>query len=764
MNERPALRSFDAAELFERAPLALSVLDLDGRQVTANRAYRRLFALGDGPITDVDALTVSHPDERETTAAYLQDLVSGDRDEIQVEKRYLRLDGTGFTGRLTATRMVDENGRVTGLLGVIEDVSEQQAQRLELDLAHRRLAAMLANISDTVTLVDAEGNVLDTTGLRVEILGHPPDFWKERSIFDLVDPTDLPRLLETRDEVLRFPGRQVTIDMRVVQADGTWADIELTAVNLIDDPSVGGIVITSRNITPRKQIEAELAARRDEAVEQSRLRSEFVARVSHELRNQLHAVQGLTELLSTSEVPRSVHQLAESAHRQSEQLKHLVDDLLEYTRIEAGRQEPSPTASWVRQIVADTVSMGTKLAHQGVQVVSRTDEDVPDVVLVDAGRVRQVLANLVSNAAKFTPGGRIEVEASRCEIEGRPGLRWTVHDSGVGISPDDVARIFQPFDQGSSGDSGSGTGLGLAITERIVRMLGGRISVSSEPGEGSTFTVEFPVEETDDVPDDDPVGVFRLRRDAHVLVVEDNPVNQMLVAEQLARLGARATVVGTGQDALDALHDDHDVDCVLMDWQLPGLDGVETTRRQRATEGPGAHVPIIAMTASSRPSDRSTCLAAGMDEMLVKPVGLHELGAALQPFVGERRSADRATPTGDATIAADVAALDRLAQDLGSVGPVRSIVTTFLTELDHREAAVHDAVDEGDDDLLRRTAHTLRSTSRTLGANELDALSDRLEHGAFPPGDGTLAQFDRAADATRSALRGWLDQHPAERI
>jgi len=456
VNERPALRSFDAAELFERAPLALSVLDLDGRQVTANRAYRRLFALGDGPITDVDALTVSHPDERETTAAYLQDLVSGDRDETQVEKRYLRLDGTGFTGRLTATRMVDENGRVTGLLGVIEDVSEQQAQRLELDLAHRRLAAMLANISDTVTLVDAEGNVLDTTGLRVEILGHPPDFWKERSIFDLVDPTDLPRLLETRDEVLRFPGRQVTIDMRVVQADGTWADIE-------------------------------------------------------------------------------------------------------------------------------------------------------------------------------------------------------------------------------------------------------------------AFTVEFPVEETDDVPDDDPVGVFRLRRDAHVLVVEDNPVNQMLVAEQLARLGARATVVGTGQDALDALHDDHDVDCVLMDWQLPGLDGVETTRRQRATEGPGAHVPIIAMTASSRPSDRSTCLAAGMDEMLVKPVGLHELGAALQPFVGERRSADRATPTGDATIAADVAALDRLAQDLGSVGPVRSIVTTFLTELDHREAAVHDAVDEGDDDLLRRTAHTLRSTSRTWG-------------------------------------------------
>ena len=143
--------------------------------------------------------------------------------------------------------------------------------------ALRRMQAMLANISDTVTLVDADGHVLDTTGLHAQVMGYEPDYWRERSIFDLVDPDDLPRLLATRELVLQRPREQVTIDVRVVQSDSSWADIELTAVNLLEDPLVAGIVITSRNITARKAIEAELALRRDEAVEQSRLRSELLA-------------------------------------------------------------------------------------------------------------------------------------------------------------------------------------------------------------------------------------------------------------------------------------------------------------------------------------------------------------------------------------------------------------------------------------------------------------------------------------------------------
>ena len=355
---------------------------------------------------------------------------------------------------------------------------------------------------------------------------------------DLVDPDDLPRLLEAYEQVLSAPGASVTLDLQVQQADDDWADIELTAVNLLEDPSVGGIVITSRNITQRKQIEAELGRRRDEALEQSRLRAEFVARVSHELRNQLHALRGLTELLSTTEVPRSVAQLVETVHRQSEQFEHLVDDLLEYSHIEADRLEPRAVPCWPRQLVADAVAVGRELAAAGVDVSGHADEAVADVVLLDERRVRQVLTNLVSNAAKFTRDGRIEVHVEHVEVDGDAGLRWRVRDTGRGILESDLDRIFQPFEQGQAGAAAGGAGLGLAITDRIVVALGGRLGVESTAGEGSEFHVVLPAPVTDALPAIPALPMARMRPRSHVLVVEDNPVNQMLVAEQLSRLGA----------------------------------------------------------------------------------------------------------------------------------------------------------------------------------------------------------------------------------
>lgn len=640
----------------------------------------------------------------------------------------------------------------------------EEQRRLARD--HRRLEAMLANSSDTVTLVDADGVVIDTTGARTPVMGYEQEFWDGRSVFDLAHPDDLPGLVESYHRVLASPGEQITMDVRARRSDEDWVHLELTAVNLLDDPSVAGIVLTSRNITERKQVEAELARRRDEALEQARLRTELVARVSHELRNQLHALRGLTELLATTEVPRSVSQLVATAHRQAEQFGHLVEDLLEFSSVDSGRVQPRPAPSWPRQLVADAVAMGRELAADGVVVSGSTSEQVPDVVLVDERRVRQVLANLVSNAAKFTRSGSIEVRAEHESLRGAPAIRWSVRDTGRGIPESERVRIFRAFDQGSAG-SASGAGLGLAITDRLVTLLGGVLEVDSTVGAGSRFSVVLPASAPDgggvddDHDDDDGMrsGPPPLRPRGHVLVVEDNEVNQLLVAEQLDRLGVRATIVGTGTEALERLACD-DIDLVLMDWQLPGLDGVETTRRHRRTEAHGRRVPILGMTASGRPSDRAECLAAGMDDLLVKPVSLADLAAALHPYLGERRTVSR---TSDHP-GADTDALDTLVDQLGSVAPVRSIVATFLGELDQREAAVLDGVAADDPAALRRAAHTLRSMSATLGALELDELSERLERGEFPPDQDTVEAFTRSVSETRSALEAWLERRPADPV
>jgi PAS domain S-box-containing protein len=481
-------------DLFELAPVALSLISLDGRQLRGNAAYRRLFGLSTDRLGQVDAFAITHPSELERTRSYLQELADGTRDRVTEEKLYVGADGTAFTGRLTATRMCGRDGRPVALLGVIEDVTVESAQRTEIDLAHRRLRAMLENISDTVTLIDAEGRVMDTTGLHTAVMDYEPSFWEGRSLYDLTVPEDREALVAAHRRVLENPGLPVQEDLRVLHSDGTLRDLEVTAVNLLDDPAVGGIVITSRNITDRKRVEAELARHRDEAVEESRLRSELVARVSHELRNQLHAVRGLTELLSSADVPRSVRELADSAHRQAEQFSHLVDDLLEYSRMEAGREEARPTPALVRQIVADSAALGSRLARRGVRVLGRTAESVPDLVQVDDARVRQVLANLVSNAAKFTREGQVSIDLERGRMDGRPSLRFVVTDTGVGIDPADLDRIFRPFDQGSRGDPSEGTGLGLSITHNIISQHGGEITAASPgPGKGATFTVRLPV-------------------------------------------------------------------------------------------------------------------------------------------------------------------------------------------------------------------------------------------------------------------------------
>ncbi|MFZ4519849.1 MAG: ATP-binding protein [Microthrixaceae bacterium] len=602
-----------------------------------------------------------------------------------------------------------------------------------------------------LVVLDGDGRVVRSNEFYRRLLGLADDgVGDELPVIGGLDP-----LLSAVDGEEPLPGGRAELELRMRRGDGSELWTWVTAARLPGDTARGVLVVGVEDLSADVELRVELAERRDEAIEQARARAEFVARVSHELRNQIHALHGLTELLGSDEVPRSLRGLAAAALRQAQEFEHLVDDLLEFSRMEAVGGDHVPVPTWPRQLVADAVHFARSRVHDGVTVTGETDESVPDVVSVDARRVRQVLANLVSNAAKFTETGSITVSLRNCPLEGGSGLELAVTDTGCGIPTEDLERIFQPFERSGS-SAGAGTGLGLSITERAVQMLRGRISVESHTGRGATFRVVLPVEVAPD--DQRPAtwsapGHKMLPTGAHVLVVEDNEVNQLLVAEQLRRLGARATVVGSGNEALDLLATTDDVDCVLMDWQLPGIDGLETTRRLRERES-GRRLPIIGLTASAMPTDRQTCLDAGMDDLLVKPAGLEQLADALVRWTDGESSVD----AGDDLIPADFSALDHLVEDLGSAGPVRSIVQTYLGELDTRCALIEQGTASGDDELVRRTAHTLKSTSRTLGAIDLDRVARTLEEGPLPAPGPVLDDFREAALRTRVALNAWLDR------
>jgi signal transduction histidine kinase/ActR/RegA family two-component response regulator len=408
-----------------------------------------------------------------------------------------------------------------------------------------------------------------------------------------------------------------------------------------------------------------LELERDSALAASDAKSMFVATVSHELRTPLAGVIGMTELLLDTPLGTEQREYAEIVRSSGEGLLLVVNDILDHAKIEAGRLELDERSFALRETLAEGCAALLVLARNkriAFDVVA--DRNLPQWVVGDAPRLRQILINLVSNAVKFTAEGGVSV---RIEVAPRALLdpadcvrvRVEVADTGIGIDRQTLARVFQPFAQAerSTARTHGGTGLGLTIAARLVAMMGGSIGASSDPGAGSRFWFEVPLVRVDAATSTAPCApdVFRIagpgRRRAVkdtapvVLVVEDNPVNQLLAARLLEKCGYRSEIVGNGREAVEAVQQQGDFAAVLMDCEMPELDGYAATRAIRRGEGAASRVPVIAMTAHSMTGDREKCIAAGMDDYVGKPIGLDSLSEVLARHTtaatAPRRSEDR---------------------------------------------------------------------------------------------------------------------------
>jgi PAS domain S-box-containing protein len=689
--------------------------------------------------------SITRPEDRDWTRAYIERIVQGDR-EFHSVKRFLRRDGSEFSGSVTIRPLVRDD-RCVGIVGVVAPIRPREL------IDDPRVSKLLEHSASTITLIDADGNVIETAGRYRATLGYPKEFWEARTIFDVLVPEDAERVVAMRDDVLAHPRSVVEGDFTVVDAAGSRHILEVTAVNLLDDPDLEGIVITSRNVTDERTIRAELTALRDEAVAEADQRARLVATVSHELRNPLHAVTGLSELLaSDATLPPQLHELASTLHRQVMQLTRVTDDLLDAAQLEIGDGGLRAGPTSVRRVVEDIARLGRSARNSGrVAVWASVDECVPAVVDTDGGRLHQLLLNLVGNAVKFTDDGEVGISVTGAQrADGRFELHIAVRDTGRGIPPDDLAQIFEPFGMAANAGTARGAGLGLAVASRIVTLLGGSIELTSEMGRGSTFRVSFPVDRSDqgaDLPD--------RRRTSHragqplVLVVEDNAVNQDLARHQLTRLGAVAVVTGTAEEAIE-LATTGDFDAILMDHQLPGMNGRDATRELRRRN---VMVPIIGMTASATAADEQACMDAGMDAFLAKPVGLDRLSSTLDSLTARTNSATFDTVeamAGDGDRGAvDTAALTTLAEELGGPAIVIGLVQTFLAELERRRAAIGG----NDPELIAREAHTLKSSARLLGAFHLATICEQIE---TDPSQASLV--DQYAAAAERAFRSWLHE------
>jgi PAS domain S-box-containing protein len=489
----------------------------------------------------------------------------------------------------------------------------------------------------------------------------------------------------------------------------------------------------------------ELRERARLAAEANRAKSAFLAMMSHEIRTPMNAVLGLATVLLNDNLSPGQQQMVSVIRESGEALLRILDDILDYSKLDAGRLTLEPIPFSPATLTHEAVSVhGPAAIAKGLSISAAVDPGLPETLLGDAGRIRQVLMNLVSNAIKFTDVGAVVIQARYIgSHDGKVSVSWEVRDTGIGISKEKLGRLFEEFVQADDSITRrfGGTGLGLAISRRIVEQMGGEIDVDSQPGLGSLFRFRLALERANAAAPvveprrDHAAGLRavlrRLGRPARLLIAEDNPTNQFVLEQLLREFDVAVDVVGDGEAAV-ASATARVYDAVCMDMRMPKMDGLQATRTIRRLDGAAAAMPIIALTANAFPSDVKACLDAGMQYFVSKPISrdllCQALESALSGGAAVTPGADAPMPGpayGDpAPVALDTSALDLLAETLGRETVLR-MVEIFRDETAARLTRFGGgSLDAAD---LREELHALKGTAATVGALRLSRLAADAE-------------------------------------
>jgi PAS domain S-box-containing protein len=557
--------------------------------------------------------------------------------------RHRRKDGTVFDVEVSATFIPVDDGLIVGFQ---RDVTDRRRSEELLRYERDRAQGYLDTVETIIVALDAGGRITTINRKACQILGYAEDELLGRFWFETCLPQ--PAGMETVYPYFTgfMAGRQECAEYfenPVITRSGGIRHVAWHNAVLRDEQGrTSGTLSAGEDITDRKKAEKELLQAKTAAESASRTKSQFLANMSHEIRTPMNGIIGITQILEMTELTQEQKEYFDILKQSGNNLLKLISDILDLSRIEAGKVELETEHFDLKAEITGTASIFSLIAQgKGLEFSFHINPDVPLLLKGDAERLRQILTNLIGNAIKFTSQGDISLRISKDAEDGQHAtLRFQVRDSGIGIGSDKIGTIFEAFSQADSSTSRKygGTGLGLAIAHHLVEMMGGSVGVESVEGEGATFWFTAVLERQAEAPDFSVLekvaaagGINDIS--VRILLVEDDVTNQFAISRLLSKYGYQVDVAGDGSQGLKLL-EESDYALVLMDCMMPVLDGYEATAaiRDRASKVRNHAVPVIALTANAMREDRDNCLAAGMDDYLSKPIVVPVLLAMLEKW------------------------------------------------------------------------------------------------------------------------------------
>lgn len=734
-----ALANMAPAGIFRTAP--------DGACTYVNASWQLQAGLADGEWEGEGWIKALHPDDANRVAKNWAASVTAQADGSDVF-RWLRPDGSVVWVHAVYGPEYAENGQLSGYIGVVTDITDRKVAQDQLAEREEQLSLLADNATDAVLKLDLDGTCTYASPSSGQIFGIDHKLLVGSQLITGFHEEDRPRvqrefgaLVAGNEERVRIAFRSESLVKR-----GAFQWLEANC-GLVRDPNTGKpaeIIASLRNIDQTKQLEIALLEAKENAEAAADAKSAFLANMSHEIRTPMNGVIGFTELALSGELEEKQRRNLEMIAESGRAMLRLLNDLLDFAKIEAGQMSIASEPTDIRHKLRGALRIMEPVAVQkGLDLEVNVAKNVPHWIASDSMRLRQIVLNLVGNALKFTESGTVAVDVSFDEK--RTELSIEVSDTGIGIPEDMIDAVFEKFTQADSSIARrfGGTGLGLPICSQLAELLGGSLRVKSEVGVGSTFALKLPVSQceapSEHEPDGGPENATKIGSSLRVLVAEDNYINQQLTLAMLEKAGCSAFLAQDGAEAIamiGARHGTSDAfDIVLMDMQMPNVDGLEATRKIRAAGlGPGT-LPIIALTANAYQEDVDACREAGMQAHLTKPLRLRELETALQLWGKQVSANDHGT------------CID--ARDEDAIAPH---LTKLFCERKQRALALikrllaQGTLEGSTLEAIASELHQIAGVAAFFGQAELGDESRQLEEGLLGAADDKLDLLARARD------------------